>query len=93
MAKYYNTTSSPVAVTLSDGSPAVIMPRNWVEIDSSKEGSASLSGLLRKGVLVREAIVEPAPSPKPAPIRSRKAVPDAVKPKRRRRKRKTTEGN
>lgn len=82
MAKYYNTTRGPIAVSLSSGKQLSIPPKTWTDIDSADEGSAMLVPMVRKGFLVRSAIdaakpeaaVAVAAEPTPAPAEE-KVVP------------------
>lgn len=69
MAKFYNTTRGPIAVSLSSGNQLSIPPKTWIEIDPADEGSAMLVPMVRKGFLVRSSVdaVKPGPTPEPAP--------------------------
>ncbi len=73
MAKYYNTTRGPLAVTLSGGGSLSIPPKSWIEIAPSDEGSPNLAPLCRKGYLRRSAVL--AVDSRPAAI-----VPAAAQP-------------
>lgn len=56
MAKYYNVTRGPLAASLSSGRSITIPPKSWVEVDTSDEGSISVSALVRKGFLKKSVI-------------------------------------
>lgn len=58
MAKYYNTTRGPLAVSLSSGASLSIPPKKWVEIGAADEGSTNLVPLVRKGYLKRSALAD-----------------------------------
>lgn len=94
MARYYNRSSGPVAVTLTDGSAVSIPGRSWAILPDGLDGSGSVAKQVRKGTLVRAPaeLVEPVKAPE-APKKVEKRVKAKVKPpkppKRRGRPRKT----
>lgn len=67
MAKYYNTTRGPLAVSLSSGKALTISPKTWVEIDPADEGSSALVALKRKGYMKRSVLEDEAPASEPVP--------------------------
>jgi hypothetical protein len=72
MARYYNKSRGPLALTLRDGRCTVARPKEWIEIEPRDEGSSSVIFYRRKGVLHRapdssEAPVEASPPEVPEP--------------------------
>jgi hypothetical protein len=82
MAKYYNKTRGPLAVSLSSGASAIIPPKTWVEIDAADAGSPDMISLVGRGYLVKSKVEElsapaepvapeaPVPAPAPEPVKA-----------------------
>lgn len=58
MAKYFNTTRGPIAISLSSGVSVSFPPKRWTEIALADEGSVNLVPLLRKGFLKRSTLAD-----------------------------------
>lgn len=56
MGDYYNTTRTPISVTLRSGGSTSIGPKTWCYLSPEDEGTSSLATSVRKGFLVRALV-------------------------------------
>jgi hypothetical protein len=75
MGRYYNQTSTPLALTLTSGATIVAPCKRWVVLAPDDEGSAAVAFHLRKGHLVRGEDAAAIPALLVAPVAVVPAAP------------------
>jgi outer membrane biosynthesis protein TonB len=66
MPKYYNKSRGPLPLKLNSGKSGSIAPKSWVTIDPEDECSPMVNRYKKKGLLVRQKIMDEA-EPQKAP--------------------------
>ena len=77
MARYFNKTRSPLTAPLRDGSTGYFASKQWVTLTKLQEGTAAVTHLVKKGMLIRredKAILH-------SPLAAAPPLPEAEPPK------------